>query len=137
VLSKEIGMNQRTLAFGLSTIAIGAALVARVVWEPTPLVAHQQPCLHASGETAEQLNRRRQAVQTARQINTEQARLFATSHVYHPASDLSVDVAPGFAMSVTTDGVTYKFALKDTLDPCRFAFFSDQEGLIFEANPIR
>jgi len=40
-------------------------------------------------------------------------------------------------MSLTSDGATYKFSLKDTLDPCRFAFFSDQEGLIFEANPIR
>jgi len=130
-------MSLRTLAFGLPTIAAAAALVARIVCEPTPLVAQQQPCLHGSGEAPEQLIRRRQAVQTARQINTEQARLFATSHVYHPASDLSVNVPPGFAMSLTTDGVAYKFALKDTLDACRFAFFSDQEGLIFEANPIR
>lgn len=119
-------MNLRTLAFGVSTMAI--AIGARIVGEPTPLMAQQQPCLHGSQATPEQLNRRRQAVQTARQINTEQARLFATSRVYHPAADLSVSGAPGFVMSLTTDGVTYKFALKDTLDACRFAFFSDQEG---------
>jgi hypothetical protein len=128
-------MDLRLTAFGLSTVAATACLVT-VVAGPS-IVAQQPACLHGSGETPEQLNRRRQAVQTARQINTEQARVFATTRGYRPAADLNVNVAPGFAMSLTTDGVTYKFALKDTLDACRFAFFSDQEGLIFEANPIR
>ena len=46
-------------------------------------------------------------------------------------------VSAGFRVALITDGATYVFSVKDTLDPCHFAYFSDQEGVIFEANPIR
>ncbi len=38
-------------------------------------------------------------------------------------------------LDVTADG--YWFMVKDKTDPCGFAFISNQNGLIFEAQPIR
>ena len=37
----------------------------------------------------------------------------------------------GFQAQMTTDGASYAFSLKDTLDPCRFAYFSDQDGVVY------
>jgi hypothetical protein len=43
----------------------------------------------------------------------------------------------GFKVQLTTDGATYAFSIKDTLDPCRYAVFSDQELSIYEATARR
>jgi hypothetical protein len=32
---------------------------------------------------------------------------------------------------------TYTFSVKDTQDVCKFAVFSDQNGLIYKASPLR
>jgi hypothetical protein len=31
----------------------------------------------------------------------------------------------------------YVFAIKDTTDPCGFAYFSDDSGLIYTAQPLQ
>jgi hypothetical protein len=43
----------------------------------------------------------------------------------------------GFKVQLSTDGGTYTFSMKDTLDPCRFTYFSDQEGVIYAGTPIK
>ena len=43
----------------------------------------------------------------------------------------------GFNVQLSTDGASYTFSVKDTLDACRFAYFSDQEGVIYAATPLR
>jgi hypothetical protein len=34
-----------------------------------------------------------------------------------------------------TDGATYAFSLKDTLEPCHYAIFSDDDKRVYEAMP--
>jgi hypothetical protein len=40
---------------------------------------------------------------------------------------------PGFDLQFHTDGNTYSFSIKDRMDPCRYAVFSDQEKVLYEA----
>jgi hypothetical protein len=49
---------------------------------------------------------------------------------------MNVQPAPdGFSVQLNTDGTTYSFSIKDTMDPCLFAVFSDQSADIYEATP--
>jgi hypothetical protein len=41
-----------------------------------------------------------------------------------------VTVPDGFQAQVSTDGTSYTFSVKDSQDQCKFAVFSDQNGLI-------
>jgi len=97
-----------------------------------------RPCLHGADETPEQANRKRQAVQSARQINTAEANLFRTNNRYLALDDLRVPPSPdGFDVNLLADASGYVFSIKDAQDPCRFAFFSDQNGVIYSAQPIQ
>jgi hypothetical protein len=119
-----------TLAF---LIAAGAAVTAL-----QPAAVQPRSCLHGSDETPEQANRKRQALQNARQINTAEANLFRPNNRYSLLGDLGVQSSPsGFAVNLVADANGYVFSIKDTQDPCFFAFFSDQDGVIYSAQPIR
>jgi hypothetical protein len=98
-----------------------------------------QACLHGDNETPDQRGRRQAAIGSARQINTAESRVFSSAGAYSGLSGLP-NVAPppaGFEATVSTDGATYTFSVKDRLDPCHFALFSDQDGLIYNATPLR
>ena len=41
---------------------------------------------------------------------------------------------PGFKLKFHTDGTSYTFSIKDRVDPCHYAIFSDQDKHIYEAN---
>jgi hypothetical protein len=78
------------------------------------------------------------AVRLARQINTAEAAASAPSHQYKELSALQLPAMPdGFRVQLSTDGTAYTFSVKDTLDACHSALFSDQEGVIYIASPIR
>jgi hypothetical protein len=50
--------------------------------------------------------------------------------------DLLRNIPPtpqGFDLRFRTDGLTYEFSIKDRLDPCRYAIFSDEERSLYEA----
>ena len=47
------------------------------------------------------------------------------------------DVLPDWQLTLDTAGQGYWFMIKDKLDPCGFAYISNQAGLIFRAEPIR
>jgi len=119
----------------LTLIVVSIAAIGRAALMP----AHQQPCLHGSSETPEQSVRRRAALAYTRQVNTAEAAAFARTRTYPKLTELSgLSNAPdGFAVQLSTDGATYTFSVKDSLDACRFAFFSDQAGLIFTASPLQ
>jgi hypothetical protein len=102
--------------------------------------ATQEPgCLHGPSEAPAQALRRQAAVGFARLVNTTELRAHQQAQTYYALSDLhTIPPAPeGFKAQLSTDGVSYTFSVKDTLDPCRFAFFSDQDGMIYTATPIR
>ena len=97
-------------------------------------------CLHDASEPPNQRARREQAVRMARQINqAEHAAplLPPAPRTYRPLDQLpNIPPAPeGFRLQFYSDGPTYTFSLKDTLDACHYAIFSDQESGIYEGVP--
>jgi hypothetical protein len=113
--------------------AIGLGAAAQ---QPPPPA---QNCLHGPSESADQAARRRAALQLARQVNTVEAQANQQGHTFYALSDLPGLVAEinGFKVQLSTDGGTYTFSIKDTLDPCHFAYFSDQEGVIYSGMPAK
>jgi hypothetical protein len=116
---------------------------------PAPIAAGSQ-CLHGPNEAAEQAGRRRQALAVARAINTAQMRqrpamgefLDRAAVLRLPAlvnlgATQTGEVAPGWSLQLAASADAYVFAIKDTTDPCQFAFFSDNSGLIYTAQPIQ
>jgi hypothetical protein len=78
------------------------------------------------------------AVRFARIVNTAEARFQAQNKRYGQIPELAVGTEPeGFRAQLTTDGTAYTFSVKDTVDACHFALFSDQQGLIYTAQPLR
>ena len=124
------------LAF-LITVVLAAGLL---IGAPLIVASSQsQPCLHGPGETPDQRARRQGAIGLARQINTAESRVISSTGVYVGLSGLPTVGQPpaGFDANVSTDGTTYAFSVKDTLDACHFALFSDQMGLIYNATPLQ
>jgi len=129
-------MNKR-LALGAIAAMVAAVMLGR---ELGIRAAAQQPraCLHGSDESSEQRTRRASAVGTARSINTAQARAFRESGSYLPLEQLQfIAPTPGFVAALTSDGRRYTFSIKDRNDPCAFSLFSDQDGLIYTAQPLQ
>jgi hypothetical protein len=103
--------------------------------------AAAQECLHGPAETLAHQSRREQALKVAHAINLQQ--VFTApprqNRRYRPLEELgNIPPTPaGFALTFHTDGATYFFSLKDTLDPCHYAVFSDQDKRVYEATPMR
>ena len=124
----------------MAKFVAGAALAALVAWGAA---ARQPPlaqnCLHGPSETTAEAARRRAALNLARLVNTTETQAHQQGHTYYVLSDLPglQSEMNGFKVQLSTDGASYAFSVKDTLDPCRFAFFSDQDGVIYSGTPIR
>jgi len=124
--------------------------------------AYAQQCLHGPTETAEESARRRDALTATRTINNLQANQpGAINRVYLRHADLAgspfavtmrdarsavvkrisldpeQDILPGWRLTLDVTERGYWFMIRDTTDPCGFAFVSNQTGLIFTAEPIR
>jgi hypothetical protein len=124
--------------------------------------AYAQQCLHGTGETAEQTARRREALTATRTVNNIQfnrpeakSRTFLShgqlaespfaTNMRAGSNDLmkrimlspDADILPGWKLTldVTADG--YWFSIKDTTDPCGFAYISNHNGVIYTAEPLR
>ena len=118
---------------------VGAALAALVAWGAAAQPPPAANCLHGPSETSAEAARRRAALDLARQVNTTEAQAHQQGHTYYVLSDLPglKSEINGFKVQLSTDGASYTFSVKDTLDACRFAYFSDQEGVIYSATPTR
>jgi hypothetical protein len=102
-------------------------------------------CLHGSGETADHAARRDKAIKVAQAINSAQVVAVPQPRIQRPNApkyrrpgELS-NIPPlprGFELQFNTDGESYNFAIKDTLDPCHFAIFSDQDKFVYTGTPI-
>ena len=113
------------------------ALAGLIALAPAP--AQEPTCLHGPSEAPAQALRRQAAIGFARLVNTTELRAHEQAQTYYALGDLHTIAAPpdGFKAQLSTDGATYTFSIKDTLDPCHFALFSDQEAVIYSAAPIR
>jgi hypothetical protein len=117
---------------------------------PTPALQARADCLHGADESSEQATRRRQALTITRAINTAQARQRATNGKFADDTELRAlpdiakliagqagEVAPGWQLRLATTEDEYVLSFKDVTDPCGFAYFSDDGGIIYSARPIQ
>lgn len=142
-------MNKSTIAFTLLLSSISVS-------------AYSQQCLHGTGETPEQTARRREALTATRTINNIQHNQPAArqkqfiSHAQLADSPWAAsmkakpneltqrisftpdgEILPGWKLTLDVSSDGYWFAIKDTTDPCGFAYISNTSGLIYTAEPIR
>ncbi len=126
------------------------ALVCLVVFA-SPALAQQ--CLHGASETPEQASRRRDALSAARLVNTLQAtQPGAAERRYLKHEDLGGStpglpvqfklvpgehIVPGWKLALDLTPRGYWFSIEDTTDPCGFRYISNEQGLIFLAEPLR
>jgi hypothetical protein len=96
-------------------------------------------CLHGGNETPEQAARRDKAIKVAQAINAAEVVTVGPSRPKYRRPEDLPHVPPlpdGFEMQFDTNGSTYSFSIKDTLDACHFAIFSDQEKYVYATTPI-
>lgn len=112
-----------------------------------------QQCLHASAESPDQANRRREALSAARFVNTLQANQpGAPQRRYVNHEDLGAaapgpparfklvpgeHIVPDWKLTLDLTPKGYWFSIEDTTDPCGFRYISNEQGLIFTAEPLR
>ena len=115
-----------------------ALLAATSIQGAAPLRPQVPPtvasCRHDAGAVEADRNRRGQALTLAKAITAAQADVVRRTRQYHPVASLGnlPAVPSGFTLKLFADRDDYVFALKDTLDPCRYAIFSDSAGLLYE-----
>ena len=124
-----------------------------------PSAAAAQECLHGTSSTDEQKARKKGALSAARQVNTLQANgsvankgkyltqlqmseLYAEQLKKRPAAttlvfDRSAQILPGWQLTFDLTERGYWFMIKDRTDPCSFAYISNENGVIYTAEPIR
>jgi hypothetical protein len=140
------------------------SVTALVLTALMPVEARQAAspsCLHGPTETAEQAQRRAAALTAARAVNTVQARLGSRGRYYSHAEMASApefgselrtaygmfverlslapgtELLPGWTLTLDVTDEGYWFMVRDTTDPCGFAYVSNQVGVIYRAEPIR
>ena len=117
-------------------LALALSLGSLIGWAVVP--AQPAQCDPQAPRTKEQAARYATAVGLARRINTAEAALASRKQRYAPLEELqSISIPAGFEAHVSTDGASYTFSVKDKLDACGFALFSDQVGLIYNATPLQ
>ena len=82
--------------------------------------------------------RRKQAIGLARQINTLELHQSVAKKTFLPLSALTGVVVPdGFTVQLVHSGSEFVFSIKDTQPDCGLAVFSDQNYLIYTAQPLQ
>ena len=124
--------------------------------------AYDQDCLHGPTENPAQAARRGEALAAMRTINNIQvnqpgaakgqflryeelssspfaARLRESTNETLRRISLSpgADVLPDWQLTLDVTARGYWFMIRDKIDPCGFAYVSNQVGVIFRAEPIR
>jgi hypothetical protein len=130
---------EMTRIHGLGSLVLTSVVAACVPVGVTQVTAQQPACLHGPQEDARQAARKLGALTFVRRVNTTQAKAVGSTGSYLSGDQLpfASQVPDGFAFSLASSGQAYAFSVKDTSDPCRFAFFSDQDGVIFQGEAIR
>jgi hypothetical protein len=114
-------------------------MIAGVLIGRSPTLAQQPACLHGTNEIPAEQARRQEALRLTRQVNTAQSAAYSQAGMFQPVERLAPAPTPpqGFVVHLATDGERYVFSVKDTLDPCHFAYFSDENGVIYTGQALR
>ena len=129
------------------SICLALLVIASVTWSARPQAqmgrmrfqATSAPsCRHTDNAIQADRDRAVQAVALAKAINAAESEIMKRVGQYAPFSSLSaLPAAPdGFKVYLYANRTGYLFSLKDTLDPCRFAVFSDVAGLIYQQSAL-
>ena len=123
----------------VSMAALAAVALAGVLVNAQPTIAVQAACLHGPNEVPDQLARRQRALALTRLINSLQVEAQTRMQAYQALDKLMVaaETPEGFTVHLVTDGESFAFSVKDTLDPCHYVVFSDQEQLIYVGQGLR
>jgi hypothetical protein len=123
-----------------TAVCIAALGIASIGWASMPgrPISSAISCRHQQAANQEDRARRAQALALAKAINTSEAELVKRTRQYQPLESLHnlPPVPGGFQLNLYADHSGYIFAIKDTLDPCRFAVFSDAGGLLYEKSAL-
>jgi hypothetical protein len=137
VMLKQIALVILLVAVVSSPPSASPAPIAR------PAVQFSPQCLHGASELPSDQFRREQALRLAQEINRAEGGGptvlpgQARTNPYQPLDRLqNLPPTPsGFKLQLNVDDDSYAFSLKDTLDACHFAIFSDQDARIYQALP--
>lgn len=123
-------------ALYLPAVLLAAAIAASAVH--TEQLWYAPSCLHQNNAQAFDRARRAAALELARAINKAQAEMIQRTGSYQPFERLGTlpAVPRGFDVTLFSDRSAYLFALRDRLDPCRFAVFSDERGLLYQESAL-
>ena len=129
----------RPMAFG-AVLAVASIVAVAAPQSPIDPVAVRQlapavaSCRHDARASDADRTRRQQALTLAKAINAAQGTMAQRTRAYQPLSALAglPPVPSGFSLKLFAERDAYMFALKDTLDACRYAIFSDAAGLVYE-----
>jgi len=124
--------------------------------------AFAQQCLHGANEAGDQAARRREALTATRTINNIQVnqpgarngqffrqeelarspfaldtRQWASETMKRISLSPETEILPGWKLTLDVTQSGYWFMIKDTTDPCGFAYISNHVGVIFHAEVIR
>jgi hypothetical protein len=135
---------------------LAALFLAATLTPPPPRVVLAPPagaaCLHdVATQTKEQRDRSVAALGATRAINTAESTYSARNNgAYASREDLGgylgaarynlfpgAEIVPGFTMTLDVMSKGYWFEIVDKTDPCGFRYISNQNGLIFVAQPIQ
>jgi len=125
-----------------SALAMAALLLLAGGGPASAQGTQNKACLHGSNETSANRARREKAVELAYAINDAQSvarRLRRPGEAgYLPLDQLqNVPETPaGFRVQLNIDSSGYSFSVKDFMDPCVYAVFSDQSGDVYGAVPL-
>jgi hypothetical protein len=112
-------------------------VIAAVIVLAVAGAGEAQTCLHGADESESQRRRVGAAITFIREVSEAQSRMYRQRNSYVALSEaVSVARVPvGFVARLRFDRWSYGLMLKDSLDSCGFALFSDQEGVIYEGRP--
>jgi hypothetical protein len=110
-------------------IGVAIFIVALMALLTIPqITAAQQP-------TCADHTRQMQAVNLARRINSLE--INSRTGVQPLGAFPNVVVPDGLSVQFLNDSAHWQFSVKDTQDACHFAVFSDQEQMIYTAQPLQ
>jgi hypothetical protein len=129
----------RPITWALAGALSSALMLVGSAAGPSAQQAGSRVCLHNPDETPEDADRRTAALALTRGVNTAQSAAASSRGRYVALEELASlpPIPEGFTAALSTDGRSYAFSLKDRLDPCRFVYFSDQDGVIYRGEPLQ
>jgi hypothetical protein len=117
--------------------AAGAILIG--VLTATPPMSAQSQQTSCDVNHPDHVARRRGGITFTRHVNTQQSRAFSAAKRYLPIGNLTLteSVPEGYELTLSADEQGYSFSVIDRKGPCRFAFFSNQNGVIYTGQPLQ